>query len=167
MLRISLRISIYQTPYYDKQPGMNPTGIFFYMYQNGLKKESAPKKSRKRKAQDPLDEETLDLDGMSVQNHLMFFQFQQQSALFFTAFSDEVKESVNYFKNFEHENNAEMVTSRWSDSYSYRRTALRKKSYENVTYMLDNWPVLKTSYAHLLVNFLSPLAFLLSYFFNY
>lgn len=145
---------------------MNPTGTFFNMYQNGLKKKSAPKKSRKRKAQDPLDEETLDLDGMSVQIYLIFFQFQYQSALFFTAFSDKVKESVNYFKNFQHENNTEIVTSHWSDSHSYRRTALRKKSYENVTYVLDNWPVLKTNYADLLVNFLSPQSFLLSYFLN-
>ncbi|KAJ6642691.1 hypothetical protein Bhyg_07644, partial [Pseudolycoriella hygida] len=82
-----------KTPYYDKQPGAVPTGIFYNMYRNRLKSQpTTKKKSQKGKAQDLLDEEICDLE------------------------------------------------------------ALRKASYNNVSFMLENWPILKTSSGHILTN---------------
>lgn len=67
------------------------------------------------------------------------------------AFSDKIKESVNFFKSFNDESDFEVVHDHWSASHDYRRTALRKKSNKNIAYMFENWPVLKRNYGYDLV----------------
>lgn len=67
---------------------------------------------------------------------------------------------MNFFKNFAKDGNNinnEMMLCHWRTSYPYRRAAVREKSYRNVPYMLENWPVIKEDYGHFLVNFISEI----------